>query len=105
MSKKEVPPPDEIISHLYLGTRANAKDINLLDKIGITHIMNVAEELDTQPPTQRADLRYMKITVSELDILSGKNQWDKLEAVFQFIGTLLEMFILQMMQRIIKANA
>lgn len=32
--------------------------------------------------------RYMKVIVNEIDILSGKNQFDNLNAMFQFIGTL-----------------
>lgn len=31
--------------------------------------------------------RYMKVIVNEIDILSGKNQFDNLNAMFEFIGT------------------
>jgi len=33
--------------------------------------------------------RYMKVIVNEIDILSGKNQFDNLNAMFQFVGQYL----------------
>jgi hypothetical protein len=52
MSKKApkaAVPPTEVLPHLWIGSNRNVKDRDLMANHGITYILNVAHELDSEP--------------------------------------------------------
>lgn len=55
---------DEIIPGLYLGSYAEARNKQLLQSSGVTHILNVAEGLDNCFPS---DFIYRHVPLQDLD--------------------------------------
>lgn len=41
--------PSQILEHVFLGSRAHARDKELLQRLGITHILNVTPPKKTDP--------------------------------------------------------
>jgi hypothetical protein len=63
-TKKEGLPVWRIVSRLYLGDRKDARDRDMLAGVGITHIVNCAEEV---PCWYRKDFRYFHLKLTDPD--------------------------------------
>jgi hypothetical protein len=90
-------PPTEILPFLYLGSCFCANEEELLRELGVTHVLNVAEECPP-PPTvanrkdgEKVVKQYMMVDVVE-HIRKSENQWNTFEACFNFIDKAREAY-------------
>jgi len=56
------PPPDQLLEHLYLGDMPNASDLAVLRDLGITHVLNVADDVECYHPD---DLIYSHMMIQD----------------------------------------
>lgn len=57
-------PPSKITDYLYLGSEWNAGNKKEMDKVGITHILNISTESPNYFPN---DITYYTIRVKDTD--------------------------------------
>jgi protein-tyrosine phosphatase len=107
-SKSAHDPPTEILPHLWLGSARNAKDEELMKQNGITHILNCANECNTEPSEGSSllfssllslllmlfsftgsSIKYLKVGMIDEDdedvVFAGKHSYRKLEDLLVFI--------------------
>jgi len=83
---KRFGPPTEILPFLFLGSCFCANERELLLQLGVTRVLNVAEECPPPPLVSSKEVvkQYMMIDVVE-HIRKNDNQWNTFEACFTFI--------------------
>ena len=74
--------PIEIVPHLYLGNKRDSADLNQLEKLTITHILNVTHDLPNEFEEMQK-FKYLKLHVQ--DNWDG-NLLDLFPQAFSFIG-------------------
>jgi hypothetical protein len=57
--------PCEVLPGLFLGNEENAKDRKLLEKLGITHVLNVAGDIAAHHDTFFGGLRYRHLALMD----------------------------------------
>jgi len=80
--------PSQILDYLFLGSFYNVLDEPSLQTLGITHLLNVAPELETSP---KKGVEYKKLGIEDMvnykDLSDPnlKEQFDNFEEAFKFI--------------------
>ena len=75
-----------IRGRLYLGNKAAAKDLDMLTKLGITHILNATKEIECHHPKA---FTYLQISIRDGD----EHLSDHLEKAIQFIKEGKKVFV------------
>ena len=70
MSKKAAVPPTEILPHLWIGSNRNVKDRDLMSSSGITYILNVAHELDSEPGNFSSRSVYFLLLIFNVHLIA-----------------------------------
>eukprot|EP01027_Heterolobosea_sp_BB2_P016497 GEZU01023491.1.p1 GENE.GEZU01023491.1~~GEZU01023491.1.p1 ORF type:complete len:104 (-),score=9.25 GEZU01023491.1:4-315(-) len=82
--------PSEIVEQfLYLGAERHARNLDVLQSLGITHILNVSTEVPNYFATHeegRPSITYLKCSLMDND---SENIHERFEEAFEFIGMLL----------------
>ncbi|XP_063721544.1 protein phosphatase Slingshot homolog 3-like isoform X3 [Symsagittifera roscoffensis] len=71
--------PSRIFDHVYLGNEGNATNRDEMKKLGITHVLNISNEIDNLFPH---DFEYMKLQVDDEPTVDLMKHWQTMTNKF-----------------------